>query len=235
MMENNALNEQIEYYRARAQEYDESIFQTGRFASHYQGESIEDQAGEQDVAMQVLQMMGPFKDILELACGTGIWTKTLLKIGRAITALDASPEMLAINERKVADARVRYQQADLFTWEPEQQYDLVFFANWLSHVPPEALDRFLDKVRRAVLPGGRVVIVDQYAAREEDLLAVREGIYHTRTLSNGRTFTIVKVFYDLSVLKDTMHQLEFEVLVEKFGDAFFFLSGRRKIDTDLPL
>jgi demethylmenaquinone methyltransferase/2-methoxy-6-polyprenyl-1,4-benzoquinol methylase len=68
----------------------------------------------------------------------------LLSIGREITAVDAAPEMLEINAWKVANTRVCYQCADLFTWEPDRQYDLVFCAFWLSHVPPNALDAFLD-------------------------------------------------------------------------------------------
>jgi demethylmenaquinone methyltransferase/2-methoxy-6-polyprenyl-1,4-benzoquinol methylase len=88
--------------------------------------------------------MGPFEQVLELACGTGIWTQALLSIGREITAVDAAPEMLEINAWKVANTRVRYQCADLVTWEPDRQYDLVFCAFWLPHVPPNALDAFLD-------------------------------------------------------------------------------------------
>jgi 2-polyprenyl-3-methyl-5-hydroxy-6-metoxy-1,4-benzoquinol methylase len=45
--------------------------------------------------------------------------------------------------------------------EHVNQYDLVFFANWLSHIPPQQLDAFLGIVARAVRPGGSLVIVDQ--------------------------------------------------------------------------
>jgi demethylmenaquinone methyltransferase/2-methoxy-6-polyprenyl-1,4-benzoquinol methylase len=102
-MEHDILYEQIAYYRARAQEYDESIYHVDRYASP--GESNED-LGELEVALCTLGTLRPVEHILELACGTGIWTKQLLKIGhtvRTLTAIDASPEMLQINSRKVAD------------------------------------------------------------------------------------------------------------------------------------
>jgi trans-aconitate methyltransferase len=50
--------------------------------------------------------------------------------------MDASAAVLAINRSKVGDPRVRYVEADLFAWRPDELYDTVFFAFWLSHVPP---------------------------------------------------------------------------------------------------
>ncbi len=69
MTDKNILHEQIEYYRARAEEYDRSI------------------SGAIDVfkpATIMLTLLGKFNHILELACGTGFWTKTLLQIGEHI-------------------------------------------------------------------------------------------------------------------------------------------------------
>lgn len=212
------LNEQIAYYRARAQEYDESIGAT------------EDPQGAFAEAMDLLRTMGPFERVLELACGTGIWTGVLLQIGREITALDAAPEMLEIARQKLGNASVRYQQVDLFQWEPTQEYDLVFFAFWLSHVPPEELDAFLDKVQRAVRPGRSVVIVDQYAPTSEDRQLIKEegDIYVQRPLHDGRIFTIVKVFYDLKTLRDSLQHRGFEVVMHELSDGFFFLAARRQ-------
>jgi ubiquinone/menaquinone biosynthesis C-methylase UbiE len=222
-MSDDVLNEQIAYYRARAQEYDESVFQTGRFASDQQGAG--GLGDDLAFAARLLQAMGPFEEILELACGTGIWTSELVKIGKAVTALDASPEMLEINRRKVADARVRYQQADLFTWEPDRAYDLVYFGFWLSHVPPDALDAFLAKVRRAVRPGGQLCIVDEYAPLPGEEEAAQQGIYHQRPLYDGRTFTIVKVFYEMALLEEKLGQLGFQTQVQQPNPYFFALTG----------
>lgn len=225
-MQNDILREQIDYYRARAQEYDESVFASGSYSSKQQFH-IKEQEPLDEYALRVVQSLEPCEHILELACGTGIWTQALLTIGQHITALDASPEMLEINRRKLNNARVHYQQADLFAWEPEQTYDLVFFAFWLSHVPPERLDDFFARVQRAVRPGGQLFIVDQYAPLPDDLLLPQEGIFHTRTLHDGRAFKIVKVFYDLALLEEELAQHGFTVATQKHGDLFFSLVGTR--------
>ena len=191
-MEDDVLQEQLAYYRARATTYDASL-----------GDGLE---GTLTAVEALLQQLGPFEHVLELACGTGIWTRLLLNVAQRVTAVDAAPEMLALNaakvgeEARVAETHVRYLRADLFTWEPEEQYDLVFFAFWLSHVPPSRLDTWLATVLRAVRPGGALVIVDEYAPTLEDEQIALADIYARRPLADGRTFTIVKVFYDLADL-----------------------------------
>ena len=93
--------------------------------------------------MNALHALPHVEQVLELACGTGIWTQELVKVATQVTAVDASAEVIEINREKVKNltpGQVEYVQADLFAWETEREYDLVFFSFWLSHVPPEQLD-----------------------------------------------------------------------------------------------
>ena len=219
-MRDPILDEQIAYYRARAQEYDQSV--SG--ISQPNAENSEPPAGLAE-AHALLRGMGPFEQVLELACGTGIWTQTLRQIGREITAVDAAPEMLEITRQKLGDSHIHYQQANLFEWTPAATYDLIFFAFWLSHVPPEALDAFLNNVQRAVRPGGQLVIIDQFAPTDEDRSVAKDTIHATRPLLDGRTFTIVKVFYELPFLADKLTRLGFDATVRQLNDTFFFLSA----------
>jgi ubiquinone/menaquinone biosynthesis C-methylase UbiE len=219
MMDQHILDEQTTYYRQRAQEYDETTGQTEELQRAFAR------------ARELLQHHAPVEQILELACGTGTWTRALLPLGRELTAIDASPEMLSLARQKMGNAAVQFQQADLFQWQPRQQYDLVFFANWLSHVPPPRLDAFLGTVARAVRPGGSLVMVDQYAPMPEDReIIVRDAeegaIYANRSLRGGQTFLIVKVFYDLQIIENLLDALDFTVTVHKLDDIFFFLQAR---------
>ena len=209
------LDEQIAYYRARAQEYDESIV-----------DAIDLLAPGKDLLLK----LGKFDSILELACGTGIWTETLLQMGKEVTAVDAAPEMLEIALQKFGEERINFQQADLFRWKAEQQYDLVFFANWLSHVPPEALDDFLNKVQQAVRSGGQIAVIDQYQPSDSDKQVAKDNIYAKRPIQDGRQFTIVKAFYNLEYLRVKFETRGFEVSIDKFADFFFFLNAKTKTD-----
>ncbi len=207
-MTGQIIHDQIEYYRARASEYDEWFYRQGRFD---RGTDLNQRwFNEITIVQQALHQLGRFDCILELACGTGIWTQELLKIGNQITAIDASDEMLEISRHKLStDSRVIYQKQDLFTWKPQQQYDLVFFSFWLSHIPPDLLTLFLKTVVQAIRRGGQLFILDsrfEPTSTANNHVLVEDGsIYKTRKLNDGREFQIVKIFYQPNELQ---HQLE---------------------------
>ena len=231
MTDHDILQEQIAYYRARAGEYDEWFYRKGR----YDHGPATNQQWFDEVAQVQKQLLdiGPVDEVLELACGTGIWTQQLLKIGQRITALDASAEVIAINKAKLDSDRVTYTQADLFAWQPDGQFDLVFFGFWLSHVPPEKLDSFLEKVAQSVRPGGRVFLVDSRRAPSStahDHTPYDEGsIHHVRKLNDGREFTIIKIFHQPDALNDMLASRGFDPDV-RATDNYFIYGGGTKIE-----
>jgi SAM-dependent methyltransferase len=123
------LDEQAVYYRAVAPEYE-------KHALPLPGGS------EVSEVSEALDAFRPTGSVLELACGPGTWTAQLLRHAADVTAVDASAEMLAIASARVGAERVRFVSADLFRWQPDRRYDVVFFGFWLSHVPPERFASF---------------------------------------------------------------------------------------------
>lgn len=229
-MTDDIVQQQIEYYRARAGEYDEWFYRKGRYDRGTDvNQSWFDEVGK---VMKALHSLPRAEHILELAAGTGIWTQELAKIGGYVTAIDASAEVIAINQAKLQNAQVEYQQRDLFAWEPEREYDLVFFSFWLSHVPPEQLDPFLDKVRRATKTGGYMFALDSLpddtsSAKDHEPYG-SDGIYHTRKLNDGQEFKIVKIFYQPEALQQKLAEHGFEVTVQSSGRYFWYASGIKK-------
>ena len=138
--------------------------------------------------------------MLELACGTGLWTRHLVRYASTLTAVDGSEEVLAINRARVDRRAVRYIQADLFDWTPpEGGYDACVFSFWLSHVPRQRFAAFWEMVARALRPGGRVLFIDsartdRSTASTTDCRGPDEATM-TRRLDDGREFRIVKRFY----------------------------------------
>lgn len=201
MSDHDVIAGQIDYYRARAAEYDGWFNRTGRYdtgADVNRAWFDEVEVVRSDLATVPLDGA----DILELAPGTGIWTEAIAPRARSVTAVDASPEMIDINRSRLgADAgKVDYVLADLFGWEPDRTYDAVVFCFWISHIPERLLDGFLVKVSRALRPGGAVFFLD--AQRESASLAVDHVLpdenseVMTRRLDDGREFTVVKNFWD---------------------------------------
>ena len=145
------LAEQVAYYRKRAGEYDEWWFRTGRY-DHGEALNAAWNADAREVESALSSWLDARKpgSALELACGTGIFTRWVAPRVGQLLALDASPEVQAINRHRVSAGNVRYEVADLFAWEPAGRYDLVFMSFWLSHVPDDRFDAFWAKVRAAL-------------------------------------------------------------------------------------
>jgi SAM-dependent methyltransferase len=217
------LAEQLEYYRARAGEYDQWWLREGRYDRGAQANTAWfAQTAELE---QVLEQFDPRGDVLELACGTGLWTRHLAKYGSTLTAVDASPEVLAINRARVASDRVTYVQADLFEYEPEPaSYDVCFFSFWLSHVPADRFAAFWETVASALKPGGRVLFFD--SSRNElstaaDHQLADDGDTQTRRLNDGREFEIIKRYYDPRLLERQLARLGWKCPVRTTPGEFF--------------
>jgi demethylmenaquinone methyltransferase/2-methoxy-6-polyprenyl-1,4-benzoquinol methylase len=228
MVDDALLAEQLDYYRARAGEYDRWWQREGRYDRGAEANARWfAEAGELEC---VLQRFDPRGDVLELACGTGLWTRHLVGYATTVTAVDAAKEVLEINRARVADERVRYVEADLFSWTPETAggYDACVFAFWLSHVPEDRFAAFWKVVAGALRPGGRVLFID--SARNERSKAVDHVMpdagdpTESRRLDDGREFRIVKRYYD-EALEAELDRLGWDCQVGWTGEFFVYGSA----------
>lgn len=114
----------------------------------------------------------------------------------------------------------------MFAWQPDRAYDTVFISFWLSHVPPSAFDRFWALVRRCLAPGGvrrRGRSGERQDGREVD------GVPSARrTLSDGRTFDIVKVLWDPADFERRLRFAAWDVSVHRVGASFLCRPGMRR-------
>ena len=220
------IADQIAYYRARAGEYDDNLRRLGRYVS--MGGSIAGRAEDEDgkevgILLEALDGMGPFDNVLELACGTGWWTQWLAQHARHVTAVDAADEMLALNRERVKAGNVRYILADVFSWKPDGQFDLVFFAFWLSHVPRDRFAAFWQLVGDSLAPNGRVFFIDELGTDQTRGMETRvDGDAVLRELEDGLRFRAVKVFYQPSELEAKLHALGWNVEVRPAGSRFYW-------------
>jgi demethylmenaquinone methyltransferase/2-methoxy-6-polyprenyl-1,4-benzoquinol methylase len=218
------LRKQIEYYRARAAEYDEWFLRRGRYDRG--PEANAQWFDEIAVVRAALGRFRPEGDVLELACGTGLWTEQLLATASRITAVDAAPEVLDLNRRRLHSPKVEYIQADLFTWRPQARYDAVFFGFWLSHVPPQQFEPFWRLVADSLQPGGRAFFVDSKyeptsTARDHALGSPDAGAV-LRRLKDGREYRIVKVFYMPDDLQQRLNQLGWKARIDETPNYFIY-------------
>jgi demethylmenaquinone methyltransferase/2-methoxy-6-polyprenyl-1,4-benzoquinol methylase len=220
------IDDQIAYYRARAGEYDNNIRRLERYVSlggSVAGRPDDEDGRELGVLLEALEGIRPFDTVLELACGTGWWTQWLAQHARQVTAVDASEEMLTLNRERVNAANVTYALANVFSWQPDRKFDLVFFAFWLSHVPRNRFAAFWQVVRNSLASNGRVFFIDELGTEQTRGLETRvDDDAVLRRLEDGRQFRAVKVFYQPAELEAKLRTLGWNVEVHPAGGRFYW-------------
>lgn len=224
MDDRRILDEQIAYYRARANEYDEWFLRQGRYdrGPEHRVEWLREIEEIEGVLRSTIQGT----EVLELACGTGLWTRRLAENNRKIVAVDASPEVIVMNRERVGSAVVEYHTADIFSWAAVEAFDVVFFSFWLSHVPASRFEEFWSLVKRALRPGGRVFFIDSLmepTSTAADHGPLDESGISRRRLNDGREFNVVKIFYDPAELEKRLAGMGWNGWVRR--TKTFFLYG----------
>lgn len=208
------IGEQIAYYRAIAAEYEDHVL---------------DEPGG-DELIEALEEFRPVGRTLELACGTGLWTRRLLRFAESVTAVDAAPEMIMRAKVAVPQARLWFIEADIFEWQPELQYDVVFFAFWLSHVPLERFEAFWALVADCLEPDGRVFFVDDAYRTPEELIEGEESSTIQRRLNDGTPHLAVKVPHEPADLERRIGSLGWRATVTPTRGPFFWGTAERRAD-----
>ncbi len=133
----------------------------------------------------------PVRSVAELGCGTGSLTRLLAERGYAVTAVDLSPDMLAVAEQKCRGLGVLFLCQDmsrLTLLEPvDAAVSCLDSVNYITR--PAAVRRTFQRVYRVLSPGG-VFLFDvktplalegadgqTYLDEDEDVFCVWRGEY----------------------------------------------------------
>lgn len=99
------------------------------------------------------------ENALEIGCGGGAFTRLLASRAGRVLAVDLSPEMIRAARARTADCRnVEFHLGDVMLMElPSEGFDCVVSIATLHHLP---LEQAVEKMKRALRPGGVLVIHD---------------------------------------------------------------------------
>ena len=175
------------------------------------------------------------RSVLEVACGTGYWTAVIAPQAKAVTALDAAEETLAIaRSKRYPQGKVQLAEGDAYAL-PDfgRSHDALFAGFWWSHVPLARLDAFLAGAARAVAPGAVVAFLDnRHVEGSSTPLSRRDAegnTYQTRKLDDGSTHEVLKNFPSERELVEMASRYGRDVSVD-WLEYYWLLSYRTKRD-----
>ncbi len=214
----DVLASQAEYYRRRAGEYDAT--------------SYGDVAAARARIGRLIAQMQPTGNVLEIACGTGLWTEALAEVAQVLTAVDVAPETVAIARDRVRKSNVRFEVADVFSWTTAERFDVIFFSAWLSHVPSDRFDEFWQLLRSRLADGGRVLFVDEpiELCDKETYVPGSDEIVE-RQLQDGSRFRLVKNFIDPDRLERRLRGLGWRCRTWRDDADWVWVCGEARPET----
>lgn len=113
---------------------------------------------------RMIRIIAPFMRegtrALDAGCGSGFFSKYFCEQGLATTALDYSPQALAI-ARQLTKGKVDTLQKDLtaddLSGEMTQRYDIIFSDGLLEHFSSEHQEKILRNFFNLLSPAGRLI------------------------------------------------------------------------------
>jgi ubiquinone/menaquinone biosynthesis C-methylase UbiE len=188
--------ETVNYYRARAPEYEQIYYR-----------DVPERRRELDEEAERLRVLSSGKDVLDVACGTGYWTKVLSENAASVTAVDISLEMLQEAVKKSYRKATAFLQADLFRLPfRAASFDLLTLGFWFSHQPKQEYRQFFRAITHPLRPGGAIWLMDNNPPAEgPEMESVKVddfgNNYKQRYLESGEQFIILKNYFSRDELR----------------------------------
>jgi SAM-dependent methyltransferase len=113
--------------------------------------------------------------VLDIGCGTGQLTRSLLARGLRVTALEPGDQLIAVAEENLKDAGdVEFVHARLEdTQLPRERYEAVFSASAIHWVDP---DLSWQKIADALAPNGTLALVQYFGLQEQRSVDDQEAL-----------------------------------------------------------
>ncbi|SHH13065.1 class I SAM-dependent methyltransferase [Massilia sp. CF038] len=171
--------------------------------------------------------------VLELACGTGYWTRIIAETADKVVATDINPEMIAMAQlRKLPADKVTLRLADARDLPADiGDFTAVFIGFWWSHVKREEYERFLAQLKARLGKDVLIVLLDDaYVEGSSETVArtdLEGNTYHIRATPDGERYEIPKTYPSDSALRKKLASSVREIKIVRL-EYYWLLSCRLK-------
>ncbi len=153
--------------------------------------------------------------VLDLGCGSGRMTIPFAQSGIDITGLDIVPGMLAQAKTKAKELPIRWVEADVRTFQLEQQFDFIFAAGCvLQHLLTRSdQEATLARIREHLSTNGRFATALFFPRPEQLTDVTEEQEWFNYTTVDGRDVRVTGTEY-----YDPVRQVKVETAVRRWQD-----------------
>ena len=209
----------IEYYASRALEY-EAIYKKPE--------------RQNDLRQIELLVSNSFNglDVLEIACGTGYWTRFAALSAMALTATDYNNEVLEIaRNKKYSKCQPSFVKDDAYALTAiKSNFTGALVGFWLSHVPKSKLNKFFNTFHSKLSDNAKVIIIDNKYVKGSSTDISRTDMdgntYQIRQLKDGQSFEVLKNFVTETVFRKMV--TPFSECME-FDETEYFWIGKYRL------
>lgn len=166
--------------------------------------------------------------IVEIACGTGYWTRRMASVAKAILATDVSSKLATAAGESVQTGCVSTAVADIYSLPSYSKYDCVVGGFIYSHVPCAQRQQVLQSIQQSLGFGRRLVLFDnKFVPGSSTAISKRTDAGDTvqvRTLSDGSNHEVIKNFPSATELSNDLQSICSSVEVNE-SEHFWFATG----------
>lgn len=169
--------------------------------------------------------------VLEVACGTGYWTRIVAPVVASLVATDAVSEVLAKARRYLPPTgRARLVQNDAYRLPfVAETFDTALLLFWWSHVPRERRRAFLGGLTRVLHRNAVVILADnRYVEGNSTPISFQDesgNTYQRRSLDVGGEYKVLKNYPAPGELESTFRPFLLDVDVTEL-EYYWVLTGR---------
>ena len=146
-------------------------------------------------------------DVLEIACGTGFWTKIVAESANSIVATDVNPEMIYQAGKRLSKLdNITFKVTDCCNLSNiEGEFTGAFAVLFWCHIPKQRTKEFLSGLCSKLEPGSPVIFIGQLADSDADShITDKYGNKLAQRKDSGRNFSILKNIPEKSQLLDDL-------------------------------
>ncbi|MFC1955087.1 class I SAM-dependent methyltransferase [Chloroflexota bacterium] len=167
---------------------------------------------------------------IDIACGTGFWLPVYEKDCTRITLIDQSESVLAECAKKIhklgIEDKTKIILDEIFSYPfKKQEFDSAFIGFLVSHLSDVEIDDLFDILKKVLLPGGKLAIIDSTWNDEFAQMCRNKAGMIKRPLSDGREFNIYKRYFEKQGLYSLAERNSVNIEVVYWGNVFFLATG----------